>query len=91
MVNCNRLDRNLSQLLRLLFEYIREGSATISRRAYYCNALAGDSEYNIVINSDMTVSCNCSNFDGSGHIGDLNGQSMEEIFDQTRLAGFVNN
>ena len=87
-MNCNRLHRSLSHLLRLLFKYMREGSATISRRAYYCNALAGESEYNIVINSDMTVSCNCSDFDGSGHIGDLNRQTMEEIFASGKARGF---
>lgn len=49
--------------------------------AYYCRALHGESNYNICINSDMTVSCNCLDYDGSGHIGDLNVQSLQEVFD----------
>lgn len=49
-------------------------------KAYYCKALTGDSDYNICINSDMTVSCNCWDDDGSGHIGDLNHQTLEQIF-----------
>jgi pyruvate-formate lyase-activating enzyme len=49
-------------------------------KAYYCKALSGDSNYNICINSDMTVSCNCWDYDGSGHIGDMNTQTLEQIF-----------
>jgi len=47
---------------------------------FYCAALAGESDFNICINSDMTVSCNCQDFDGSGRIGDLTTQTLEEIF-----------
>ena len=54
--------------------------AKITGRKYYCNALAGESEYNITINSDLTVSCNCQDYDGSGHLGDLRKNSFEEIF-----------
>jgi hypothetical protein len=32
------------------------------------------------INSDLTVSCNCQDYDGSGHLGDLRKNSFEEIF-----------
>jgi MoaA/NifB/PqqE/SkfB family radical SAM enzyme len=34
----------------------------------------------MTINSDLTVSCNCQDYDGSGHIGDLKNNSFEEIF-----------
>ena len=57
-----------------------ELSAKITGNRYYCNALAGESEYNIAINSDLTVSCNCQDFDGSGHLGDLRKNSFEEVF-----------
>jgi uncharacterized Fe-S cluster-containing radical SAM superfamily protein len=50
------------------------------RTPLYCRALAGESDYNICVNSDMTVSCNCQDFDGTGHIGDLRSESLEEIF-----------
>ncbi len=53
----------------------------LKREAFYCNALSGKSDYNICINSDMTVSCNCVDIDGSGHIGDLSSTTLEEIFD----------
>lgn len=48
--------------------------------AYYCKALQGESSYNICINCDMTISCNCQDFDGRGHIGDLRKNTFEEIF-----------
>ena len=37
--------------------------------AYYCNALQGNYNYNICINSDMTISCNCQDYDGAGQLG----------------------
>jgi uncharacterized Fe-S cluster-containing radical SAM superfamily protein len=63
-------------------------SAFLTRRAFYCNALAGESEYNICINCDMTVSCNCRDFDGQGQIGDLRSQSLDEIFASARVNAF---
>jgi len=42
--------------------------------------LHGESEYNTTINSDLTVSCNCQDYDGTGHIGDLRKNTFEEIF-----------
>ncbi len=47
---------------------------------FACEALSGRSDYNISINADMTVSCNCNDQDGSGWIGDLDLDSFEEIF-----------
>lgn len=49
-------------------------------KAYYCKALNGESNYNICINADMTVSCNCWDYEGNGHLGDLNNQTLEQIF-----------
>ncbi|NIA16238.1 MAG: radical SAM protein [Nitrospiraceae bacterium] len=50
-------------------------------RVFACTALQGESNYDICVNSDMTVSCHCRDYDGSGHIGDLATQSLQEIFD----------
>jgi len=36
----------------------------------------------------MTVSCNCWDYDGSGHIGDLNTQTLKQIFDGKTAQGF---
>lgn len=57
-----------------------EASSRFRGRRFYCRALAGQSSYNICINSDMSVSCNCRDNDGSGHIGDLSVQTLEEVF-----------
>ena len=58
--------------------------ATLRNESFHCKALAGESDTNISVNSDMTVSCNCQDFDGYGRIGDLNSHSLAQIFgDQT--------
>ena len=54
--------------------------ARVTGRKFYCNALAGEADYDITINSDQTVSCNCQDYDGTGHLGDLRKNSFEEIF-----------
>ena len=54
--------------------------AKVTGRGYRCVALEGESEYNITVNSDLTVSCNCQDYDGSGHIGDLKKNTFEEVF-----------
>jgi pyruvate-formate lyase-activating enzyme len=61
---------------------------TFDRRPLYCTALAGESNYNICVNSDMTVSCNCQDYDGQGHIGDLRTQTLAEIVSGEAVAGF---
>ena len=48
---------------------------------YYCKVLSGEATYDLCINSDLTVSCNCQDWDASGHIGDLNKQTLKEILD----------
>jgi hypothetical protein len=47
---------------------------------YFCNALQGNSYYNICINCDLTISCNCQDVDCSGQIGNLADASFAEIF-----------
>jgi len=56
--------------------------------SFYCRALAGLSDYNICINSDMTVSCNCQDYSGQGHIGDLRQQTLTEVFGGNRVRTF---
>ena len=69
-------------IVHVKFELLFVNIGHVLRRdAFYCNALSGNSSYNICINSDMTVSCNCVDIDGSGHIGDLSSNTLEEIFD----------
>ncbi|MBS3975023.1 MAG: radical SAM protein [Actinobacteria bacterium] len=63
-----------------LREAMRSAWNRYDRTPLYCKALAGESDYNICVNSDMTVSCNCQDFDGTGRIGDLRSQTLGEIF-----------
>ena len=70
----------LSDFLRHLLVWKHEWKAKLSGRSFYCSALQGESEYNITINSDSTVSCNCQDYEGTGHIGDLRKESFEQVF-----------
>lgn len=75
-----RFNWRVSDVLRRLFVTWYEIRAKVTGKKFHCRALAGESDYNITINSDLTVSCNCQDYDGTGHIGDLRKNSFEEIF-----------
>ena len=75
-----RFNWRVSSFLRWAVSRWLEVRAKITGQKYSCVALNGESEYNITINSDMTVSCNCQDYDGTGHLGDLRKNSFEEIF-----------
>ena len=75
-----RLNWVVSDFLRRCLVFYLELKAKVTGRGYYCAALHGESEYNITINSDLTVSCNCQDYEGIGHIGDLHKNSFEEVF-----------
>lgn len=70
----------ISDILRKLLKCQIEWSARLKGQRFYCRSLAGESEYNLTINCDLTVSCNCQDYNGSGHIGDLNHSSFKEVF-----------
>jgi MoaA/NifB/PqqE/SkfB family radical SAM enzyme len=69
-----------SDAYRQLLVWKLELQAKITGRGYTCAALNGESEYNITINSDQTVSCNCQDYEGIGQIGNLKQNSFEEVF-----------
>lgn len=73
----DNLTTTVSAGLRKLRQAYRVAKTRLSGKAFLCEALAGNSQINLCINSDLTVSCNCHDVDGSGHIGDLNRQSLE--------------
>jgi len=70
----------ISDLLRKALKRYFEWSARLKGQRFYCRALGGESDYNLTINCDLTVSCNCQDYDGSGHIGNLNKNSFKEVF-----------
>src|SRR4051812_40413162 len=70
----------LSDYIRKGIKFYMEWSARLRGQRFACRALAGESEYNLTINCDQTVSCNCQDYNGSGHIGDLKKNSFEEVF-----------
>jgi uncharacterized Fe-S cluster-containing radical SAM superfamily protein len=75
-----RFNWRVSDLIRRTKSRWLELRAKITGQKFYCSALAGESEYNITINSDLTVSCNCQDYDGTGHLGDLRKNTFEEVF-----------
>lgn len=75
-----RFNWQVSALLRGMMVKWHELKAKVTGRGYYCACLAGDSEYGITINSDLTVSCSCQDYDGTGHLGDLKKNTFEEVF-----------
>jgi MoaA/NifB/PqqE/SkfB family radical SAM enzyme len=70
----------VSDAIRRVLTHWLELRAKVTGRGYYCAALHGESEYNITINSDRTVSCNCQDYEGIGHIGDLRKNTFEEVY-----------
>ncbi len=47
---------------------------------YMCNVLSGTSTYNLSVNADMSVSCNCM-LRMAGYLGDLRKQTIEDIYE----------
>ena len=70
----------VSDFIRSLMVVWHTVRAKVTGRRYYCAALIGESEYGITVNSDLTVSCSCQDYDGSGHLGDLRKNTFEEVF-----------
>ncbi|HBG46635.1 MAG TPA: hypothetical protein DDW94_06540 [Deltaproteobacteria bacterium] len=81
-------NERLNNVIKVILASLFQMRARLTKKAFYCKALTGQSYYNIVINSDMTVSCNCQDYDGSGHLGDLLANSLQEIFRGPVARGF---
>lgn len=62
--------------------------ARLTGRKFACRSLAGSVVDGIFVNSDMTVSCNCQDVDGSGRLGNLREASLEQILSGETAAGF---
>src|ERR1043166_6661663 len=75
-----RINWVISDIVRKGLKLYLEYSARLRGQRFHCAALAGQSEYNITVNCDLTVSCNCQDYNGSGHMGDLNKNSFPEVF-----------
>src|SRR5712691_7280296 len=80
MIIRRRFNWVVSDVVRKAMKVYLEWSARLGGQRFYCRALGGQSEYNITINCDLTVSCNCQDYNGSGHLGDLNKSTFSEVF-----------
>jgi uncharacterized Fe-S cluster-containing radical SAM superfamily protein len=59
---------------------VRELRARAAGHRFKCAALSGESNYNIAINADLSVSCNCDDTSGEGRLGSMRDQSFEAVF-----------
>jgi hypothetical protein len=75
-----RFNWRLSDCLRTVLKHYLEWLVRLRGQRFHCRALAGESEYNLTINCDATVSCSCQDYDGSGHLGDLNKAAFKDVF-----------
>lgn len=75
-----RFNWRVSDWIRTVLAWWLELRARITGQKYYCHALAGEADYDITINSDLTVSCCCQDYEGAGHLGDLRKNTFEEVF-----------
>jgi len=75
-----RINWVASDILRRARKVWLELSVKVTGKRFYCGALSGQSEYNITINCDGRLTCNCHDYNGSGNLGDLNEQSFQEVF-----------
>lgn len=66
----------------------RVAGARLTGRRFACMALAGKSTYNITVNADLSVSCNCNDSYGRGRIGDLRSGSLREVLAGRRATAF---
>ncbi|MCP4196336.1 MAG: radical SAM protein, partial [Proteobacteria bacterium] len=66
----------------------RELRAKLAKKKFRCSALSGDSSYNICINADLSVSCNCDDIYGEGRLGSLRHHTFSEVYNGQRAMDF---
>lgn len=54
--------------------------ARLCKKGFSCKTLSGIGEYSLSVNSDMTLSCTCMDFEGRGYLGDLRKQTILQLF-----------
>jgi hypothetical protein len=70
----------MRKLYALAKKHVVELKAFVRNEAFYCNALCGNSDYNISVNSDLTVSCHCQGDNKEGILGDLSKGDFKSVF-----------
>jgi hypothetical protein len=70
----------VSDFFRRFLVWKLELKAKISGRGFSCDALNGVAQYNITVGSDLSVSCNCQDYEGFGRLGNLKENTFEEVF-----------
>ncbi|MGA1866540.1 MAG: radical SAM protein [Thermoplasmatota archaeon] len=55
---------------------------------FRCRSLTGESDHGLTINSDLTLTCNCSDYKGEGQLGSLKTQPFMEILRGVKANAF---
>jgi hypothetical protein len=79
---------HIRNIFRGTLRFIYEIYCKVFNKAFSCGVLNGQATYHLAVNSDMTVSCNCQDFNGEGQIGDLTKNSLLEIFSGKKAMQF---
>ncbi|HUI92835.1 MAG TPA: radical SAM protein [Chitinivibrionales bacterium] len=86
------LDVVRSPAMRRLYALVKkravEFRAFVRNESFYCGALCGESDYNISVNSDMTISCHCQGDNREGILGDLSKGDFKSVFFGPTAASF---
>jgi radical SAM family protein len=69
-----------SSLLRKIGATLLTAKARLRGQGFVCDSVQGTASIGVCINSDLTLSCGCRDYDGSGHVGDLRECSLEDAF-----------
>ena len=69
-----------SSLLRKIGATLLTVKARLQGRGFVCDSVQGTASIGVCINSDLTLSCGCRDYDGSGCLGDLRECSFEDAF-----------
>ena len=80
----HRISLQFSTCIRRVLRRLMMLRAKARGEVFRCRSLDGLSDYNLGVQCDMSVVCNCQDTDGSGHIGDLKSDSLRGILNGRR-------
>lgn len=78
------LSLSFSTQVRRFLRPLKQWRAQLRGEVFHCRSLAGESDYNLGVQCDLSVVCNCQDTDGSGHLGSLRQHSLREILNGPR-------
>jgi len=95
-IKADRIARGMSrgayEAFKRMYFPIRRSQMGLSARLlssrFRCNSLEGRAYHGLTINSDLTLTCNCSDYKGEGQLGSLREHSIMELLDGEKASAF---